>query len=45
MEEELNRMKAENRYKTAEAIEKEAEAKERAAQSKANIKDINNPYA
>ena len=25
--------------------DKEAEAKERAAQSKANIKDINNPYA
>ncbi len=45
MDEELNRMKAENRYKTAEAVEKEAEAKERAAQSKANIKDINNPYA
>lgn len=45
MDEELNRMKAENRYKTAEALEKEAEAKERAAQSKANIKDINNPYA
>lgn len=45
VKEELEKMKAERKYKSAEALEKEAEAKERSAQSKANIHDLNNPYA
>lgn len=45
IKEELEKMKAESKYKSAEAKEKEAEANEREAQTKANIHNLNNPYA